>query len=102
MKWHATGQTNDGVMRHPADFEAWKVFDDKYVEFVFDPCNVRLGLAADGFNSYGNMSTTHCTWLVVLVPYNLPPWMCMKWSSLILSIVIPSPTSPRIAIDVYL
>ena len=48
------------------------------------------------------MSTTHSTWPVTLVPYNLPPWLCMKRSSLILSLVIPGPTSPRIAIDVYL
>lgn len=102
MKWHATSRTNDGVIRHPANSEAWKVFDDKYVEFASDPRNVRLGLAADGFNQYENMSTTHSTWPVVLVPYNLPPWMCMKRSSLILSLVIPSPTSPGIAIDMYL
>ena len=61
MKWHATGRTNDGVMRHPADFEAWKEFDDKYVEFASDPHNVRLGLVTDGFNLYGNMSTMHST-----------------------------------------
>ena len=102
MKWHATGQKNDWVIRHPADSEAWKVFDDKYVEFAFDPRNVRLGLAADRFNPYGNMSTTHGTWPVVLVSYNLALWMCMKRSSLILSLVIPGPTSPGIAIDVYL
>ena len=28
MKWHAIGRTNDWVMRHPTDSEAWKVFDD--------------------------------------------------------------------------
>ena len=38
----------------------------------------------------------------MLVLYNLPPWLCMKWSSLILSLVIPCSTSPGIAIDVYL
>ena len=48
------------------------------------------------------MSTSHSMWPVMLVPYNLPPWLCMKWSSLILSLVIPGPTSPEIAIDVYL
>ncbi|XP_050290515.1 uncharacterized protein LOC126728774 [Quercus robur] len=48
------------------------------------------------------MSTSHSTWPVMLVPYNLPPWLCMKRSSLILSLVIPGPTLPGIAIDVYL
>ena len=48
------------------------------------------------------MSTSHRMWPVMLVPYNLPPWLCMKRSSLILSLIIPSPTSLGIAIDVYL
>ena len=38
----------------------------------------------------------------MLVPYNLPPWLCMKRSSMILSLVIRGPTSLGIAIDVYL
>ena len=102
MKWHVNGRTDDGVMRHPADSDAWKMFDSKHLHFSSDPRNVRLGLAADGFNPFGIMSTSHSTWPVMLVPYNLPPWLCMKRSSLILSLVIPGPTSPGIAIDVYL
>ena len=35
--------------------------------------NVRLGLASDWFNPFGNMSTNNSVWPVVLVPYNLPP-----------------------------
>ena len=102
MKWHVSGRTNDGVMRHPADSNAWKMFDTKHLQFLSKPCNVRLGLAADGFNPFGMLSTTDSTWPVMLVPYNLPPWLCMKQSSLILSLVIPGLKSPRIAIDVYL
>ena len=63
---------------------------------------MRLGLAADGFNPYGNMSSTHNTWLVILIPYNLPPWMCMKRSSFMLSLLILGPTSFENDIDVYL
>ncbi|XP_075669816.1 uncharacterized protein LOC142639540 [Castanea sativa] len=102
MKWHANGRVNDGLMRHPADSEAWKLFDSKYIEFSSEPCNVRLGLVADGFNPYGNMSTTHSTWPVILIPYNLPPWMCMKRPYFMLSLLIPGPTSPENDIDVYL
>ena len=38
----------------------------------------------------------------MLVPYNLPPCLCMKRSSLILSLVIPGSTSLGFDIDVYL
>ncbi|XP_030946005.1 uncharacterized protein LOC115970519 [Quercus lobata] len=102
MKWHANGRTEDGVMRHPADSDAWKMFDTTHLQFSSKPRNVRLGLAADGFNPFGMLSTTHSTWPVMLVPYNLPPWLCMKRSSLILSLVIPGLKSLGIAIDVYL
>ena len=38
----------------------------------------------------------------MLVPYNLPPWFCMKQSKFILSMLIPGPNGPGNAIDVYL
>ena len=102
MKWHVNGRTNDRVMRHPVDSDAWKMFDTTHLQFSSEPRNVRLGLVVDGFNPFGMLSTTHSTWPVMLVPYNLSPWLCMKQSSLILSLVIPGPKSPGIAIDVYL
>ena len=78
------------------------MFNSKHLEFSYDPHNVKLGLAAYGFNPFEIMSTSHSTWPVMLVPYNLPPWLCMKWTLLILSLVILGPTLPGIAIDVYL
>ena len=78
MRWHAEGHINDGVLRHPADSPAWKTCSFRHPDFSSDPRNVRLGLAADGFNPYRTMSTSHNTWPVVLVPYNLPHWLYMK------------------------
>ncbi|KAK9997254.1 hypothetical protein SO802_021940 [Lithocarpus litseifolius] len=74
----------------------------KYIEFSSKPRNARLRLIANGFNPYGNMSSTHSTWLVILIPYNLAPWMCMKRSSFMLSLLILGPTSLENDIDVYL
>jgi hypothetical protein len=102
MRWHADGRTKDGVLRHLADGEAWRSFDTLHPNFASDPRNVRLGLASNGFNPFGNMSTSHSTWPVMLVPYNLPPWMCMKQQYFILSMIIPGPTAPGMNIDVYL
>jgi len=102
MKWHADKRTKDGVLRHPANGLAWKEFDERYLEFASDPRNVRLGLSSDIFNPFGNMSTSHSTWPVMLVPYNLPPWMCMKQPSQMLSLIISGPRSPGMKIDVYL
>jgi hypothetical protein len=61
MRWHAEGRTRDGVLSHPADCEAWKSFDILHPNFMADSRNVRLGLTADGFNPFENMSTSHST-----------------------------------------
>ncbi|XP_060674310.1 uncharacterized protein LOC132804260 [Ziziphus jujuba] len=67
-----------------------------------DPRNVRLGATTDGFNPFSNMSTSYSMWPVMLVPYNLPPWKCMKETFSMMSLLIPGPTAPGKDIDVYL
>ena len=89
-------------LRYRANGEAWKSFDEIHPDFALDPRNVRLRLAINGFNPFGIMSFSHNTWLVMLVPYNLPPWLCMKQQSFILLLLIPGPSSPGMDISVYL
>ncbi|KAL5574711.1 hypothetical protein UlMin_016410 [Ulmus minor] len=102
MRWHQSGKsTDDNVMRHPVDGRAWKDFDSKHTEFADDVRNVRLGLAADGFNPFNNMSISYSMWPVVLTTYNLPPWLCMKPEYLMLSLLIPGPQSPGKDMDVF-
>jgi hypothetical protein len=67
----------ENVMSHPADGEAWKYFDSKEKSFASDPRNLRLVLATDGFNPFGNMSTQYSMKKVLLTPINLPPWECV-------------------------
>ncbi|XP_071695448.1 uncharacterized protein [Rutidosis leptorrhynchoides] len=103
MRWHADSYTKDGFMRHPADSPTWKTIDHTYPNFARELRNVRLGLASDGFNPFGNMNVSHSIWPVVLMPYNnLPPWMCMKKPYLFLTLLIPGPLAPGNNIDVYL
>jgi len=102
MRWHDEGRTKDGKLRHPADGKAWEDFNDRNHDFAADARNVRLGLPSDGFNPFQNCSAKHSTWPVMLIPYNLPPWICMNQTSLILSMIIPGPSSPGNDIDVYL
>ncbi|XP_060170525.1 uncharacterized protein LOC132601463 [Lycium barbarum] len=102
MRWHANERPNDGNLRHPADGEAWKDFDRLYPDFSRDPRNVRLGLSSDGFNPFRTMSISHSSWPVMLMNYNLSPWICMKPEYIMLSMIIPGPSSPGNDIDVYL
>nr|GEX57918.1 hypothetical protein [Tanacetum cinerariifolium] len=103
MNWHATRKcTEPGKMQHPVDGRARKDFDAKYSNFAAEPRNVLLGLAADGFNPFGNLSQSYSMWPVILTTYNLPLWLCMKESSFMLTLLIPGPKSPSKDIDVYL
>ncbi|WMV46508.1 hypothetical protein MTR67_039893 [Solanum verrucosum] len=102
MKWHHENKASDGIMRHPVDSKAWKKFDELHQSFAMEPRNVRLGLASDGFQPFGCSRTPYSIWPVVLIPYNLPPWLCMKQENFILSMLIPGSGSPGDAIDVYL
>ncbi|XP_015167842.1 uncharacterized protein [Solanum tuberosum] len=102
MTWHKDERINDGIMRHPADSMAWKSFDELHPSFAIEPRNVQLGLASDGFQPFRNSKSSHSIWPVVLIPYNLPPWLCMKQENFILSMLIPGPNGPGDAIDTYL
>ena len=59
-------------------------------------------MSTDGVNPFGNQSSTHSTWLVVLSVLNLPPWLCKKRKYLMLSILVSGPKQPGDRIDVYL
>jgi hypothetical protein len=102
LSWHDRDRLNDGKLRHPADGEAWKEFDKCHPEFAVEARNIRLGLASDGFNPFRTMNVNYTTWPVVLMPYNFPPWMCMKAEYFMLSLLIPGRKSPGNDIDVYL
>ncbi|XP_031279787.1 uncharacterized protein LOC116138206 [Pistacia vera] len=102
MRWHHEERPQDGILRHPADSDAWKSFDILHPGFSREPRNVRLGLASDGINPFGNMSVSYSTWPVIVNVYNLPPWICMKQPYCLLSLLIPGPKAPGNDIDVYL
>ncbi|GJW69676.1 hypothetical protein Tco_0126593 [Tanacetum coccineum] len=103
MTWHATRKCMEpSKMQHPVDGRAWKNFDTKYPNFAKEPRNVRLGLAANDFNPFGNLSQAYSMWPVILTTYNMPMWLCMKESSFMLTLLIPGPKFPGKDIDVYL
>ena len=76
-------------MRHSVNSEEWKEFDLQHLDFAIESCSVRLWLATNGFNPFGNMNNNYSMWPVILIPYNLPPWLVMKESYFMLSLLIP-------------
>ena len=102
LRWHAEDRKIDGKMRHVADSPQWKHIDNHYEEFGAEIRNIRFGLSSDGINPFGNMSSRHSTWPVLLCIYNLPPWLCMKRKYIMMPLLIQGPKQPGNDIDVYL
>nr|XP_051215266.1 uncharacterized protein LOC127332988 [Lolium perenne] len=103
VQWHKLKRQDvENDLSHPADGDAWKDFDNIHKDFAADARNIRLGLATDGFNPYGNMSNSYSMWPVFVVPYNLPPWACMDQSNFMLTLLIPGPSSPGKDFDVFM
>ncbi|CAM9000576.1 unnamed protein product [Rhodiola kirilowii] len=101
MSWHASRRDDNNKMVHPSDGESWKHFNRCYPDFAAETRNVRLGLCSDGFSPFRSGQSYSC-WPVMVTPYNLPPWMCMKTRFMWLTILIPGPTNPKKRIDMYL
>ncbi|KAL0403694.1 UNVERIFIED_CONTAM: hypothetical protein Sradi_2010200 [Sesamum radiatum] len=59
MSWHATHETENGVMCHPSDAEALKYFNETHPDFDLEHRNVRLGLCADGFAPHGQYGKSY-------------------------------------------
>ena len=67
MCWHASDEhTKDNGKQ-------WKRFNAKFHKFGDEARNVRFALSTDGMNPFGDLSSSHNTWPVILTIYNLPP-----------------------------
>lgn len=103
MRWHHERKRPEGnILIHASNGLVWKEFDKNHKWFARDCRNVQLGLCSDGFHPFANMSQSHSTWPLFLVPYNLPPWKCMRDEFFMMSMIIPGPRAPGNDIDVYL
>lgn len=102
LRWHFTHKSQDGKMCHPVDSLAWDLIDKKWPLFSNYPRNLRLGLAADRFNQFSNLSIAYSCWPVMLVTYNLRPWLCIRKENVMLTLLITGPRQSGNDIDVYL
>ncbi|XP_050160368.1 uncharacterized protein LOC126633878 [Malus sylvestris] len=100
--WHAQDREVDGKLRHPADSPSWKLVDHMWPEFGDDPRNLQLAISTDGINPHSALSSRYSCWPVIMVTYNLPPWLCMKRKFMMLTLLISGPKQPGNDIDVYM
>ena len=102
MRWYIEKRVDGGIMRHLVDSKEGKEFDLQHPDFALKPRNVRLRLAINGFNCFENINNNYSIWSIILIPYNLLPWLVMKEPYFRLSLLIPGPYHPRNEIDIYL
>nr|GEW01542.1 hypothetical protein [Tanacetum cinerariifolium] len=89
---------SDGVLRYPADSQAWRTIDEKFPKIAEDPRNLWLGISTVGVDiNTGNRH--HSVWPVLTVIYNLPSWLCMKRKFIMLSVLLSG--YPGNDIDVF-
>jgi hypothetical protein len=103
LKWHFRNKSSDEIMKSIVDSPAWKHVYQMYPHFAEKENSLRFGLSLDGVHPHKLNSTSHSTWLVLLLIYNLPPFLVTKRFFITLSILISgkeSPTSENI--DVFL
>ncbi len=59
---------------------AQKWSKQKWLEFKIKAWNIILGLTLDGVNPFGDLSSCHFTWSIILLNYNLPPWLVVGFN----------------------
>ena len=89
MDYHTKNISEYGFLRIAAYGSALKNIEEKWPIFKDEPCNVRLSLAADGFNPFGELRSTYSVWPVFVINNNLPPWMSIKGEHPMLAMIIP-------------
>ena len=71
------------------DSKAWKHIDVRWPDSAKEPRNLHLSLALDDMNPFSNQCLSHLTWPIVLLNYNVPPWLVTKRFFLMLTLIIP-------------
>ena len=88
MDFHVKNRSEDYVLRMLADGSALKNIEEKWPIFK-EPRNVRLLLAANGVNPFGELCSTYSVWPVIVIINNLPPWMSIKREHTMLEMIVP-------------
>ena len=94
MTWWATLHSDGDLMTHVSDSTQWKWINERFrEEFGCDDRNVRMALVTDGFNPNSDKRGTYSIWPILLMNYNIAPWLTTKNYFIMLTVLIPGPKS---------
>jgi hypothetical protein len=89
MDFHAKNISQDDSLRMLAYGSALNYIKQKWPIFKEEPRNVRISLAADGVNPFGELRSMYSVWSVFVINNNLPPWMSIKREHTMLAMIVP-------------
>ena len=89
MDFHAKNRIQDDVLRMPADGSTFRWMNEKWPILKEEPRNVKLSLAADGVNPFGELCSTYLVWPIFVINNNLLPWMSVKIEHTMLAMIVP-------------
>ena len=61
--------------------------EETWLHFKEEPHNLKLSLAADGVNPYGDMRSVYSVWPIFVINNNSPPWMSIKREHIMLALI---------------
>ena len=92
QSWRSKHRSTDGMLRSVIDGDAMKTIQKEYPGFLEDPNNLLLGGSSDGFSPWRTTKNAYSMWPVLLVNYNIPPWLTIKKEHIMLAVLIPGNT----------
>ena len=94
MTWWASLQSDFDLMTHVSNSAQLKWINERFrEEFGYDDRNVRMALVTNGFNPNSDKRGTYSIWPILLMNYNIAPWLTTKNYFIMLAVLIPGPKS---------
>ena len=89
MDYHARNRSQDEIMQMHVDGSAFKEIEGKWPYFKEEPHNLKLSLAANSVNPFGEMRSTYSVWPIFVIKNNIPPWLSIKREHIMLTLIVP-------------
>ena len=88
MDYHAHNRSQDDIMKMLTDGSTFKEIEEKWPHFKEEPRNLKLSLATDNVNPFGEMRSTYSVWPIFVINNNIPPWLSIKREHIMLKLIV--------------
>ena len=88
MDFHAKNRSQGDVLWIPVDGSTFRCIEEKWPILKKEPHNVKLSLAVDSVNPFGELRSTYSVWPIFVINNNLPPWMSVKREHTMLAMIV--------------